>query len=73
MTKGRNYSFDYVLNKDWVKDISYIDNEAIYIVGGLYGNYYALEKIKEFASFENKPLIIFNGDIHWFDIIEEDF
>lgn len=73
MTKGRNCSFDYVLNKDWVKDISYIDNEAIYIVGGLYGNYYALEKIKEFASFENKPLIIFNGDIHWFDIIEEDF
>lgn len=72
--KGRNCSIDYILNKNWASNINEHNNSTIYIVGGLYGNFEALKTIKDFASNEDEyPLIIFNGDIHWFDIYEDDF
>lgn len=42
--------------------------EALYVVGGLYGNLDALNAIDEIAARENTPpTIVFNGDFHWFD------
>lgn len=72
MEKGRNCSLDYILKKDWTKKIIKCDNDVLYIVGGLYGNSFALDIINKKAKEENAK-IIFNGDMHWFDVEEKDF
>ena len=41
MEKGRNCSLEYILQKDWTKKSKKLEEEVIYIVGGLYGNRYA--------------------------------
>lgn len=42
--------------------------DTLYIVGGLYGNLAALAKIETMAAAERTPpVIVFNGDFHWFD------
>lgn len=39
-----------------------------YVVGGLYGNRYALDAVEALAAREDGPvMIVFNGDFHWFD------
>lgn len=74
MTKGRNCSLAYNLPLDWTKNKRIINEETIYVVGGLYGNKFALEKILQLADEErSKPKIIFNGDMHWFDVNTLDF
>ena len=72
MEKGRNCSLEYILQKDWTKKSKKLEEEVIYIVGGLYGNRYALEIINKMAHDENAK-VVFNGDMHWFDIEKEDF
>ena len=72
MGKGRNCSLEYILQKDWIKKIKKLEAEVIYIVGGLYGNRYALEIINKMAHDENAK-VVFNGDMHWFDVEKEDF
>ncbi|MGX7112761.1 hypothetical protein [Gemella cuniculi] len=70
--KGRNCSIDYILKKDWLEKVKKIDKEVVYIVGGLYGNRFALDIINNFSKKENAQ-IIFNGDMHWFDVQKDDF
>lgn len=42
--------------------------EALYVVGGLYGNLAALDAIEALAAAEPVPVtIVLNGDFHWFD------
>ena len=72
MEKGRNCSLEYILQKNWAADVKMIESDVIYIVGGLYGNRYALEIINKMAQDENAK-IVFNGDMHWFDVKKEDF
>jgi hypothetical protein len=48
--------------------------DTIYVVGGLYGNVEALERILEMAGNEPHPVTLaFNGDFHWFDIAPAEF
>lgn len=43
--------------------------ETIYVIGGLYGNHAALDAILALADEEPvRPLLVFNGDFHWFDV-----
>ena len=72
MGKGRNCSLEYILQKNWAADVKMIESDVIYIVGGLYGNRYALEIINKMAQDENAK-VVFNGDMHWFDVEKEDF
>lgn len=72
MEKGRNCSLEYILRKDWTKKIKKLKAEVVYIVGGLYGNSYALEIINKMAQDENAK-VVFNGDMHWFDVEKKDF
>ena len=44
-----------------------LEADALYIVGGLYGNPFALDAVLAMARRENATLI-FNGDFNWFDI-----
>jgi hypothetical protein len=42
--------------------------DTVYAVGGLYGNPFALDAAMALASRERSPpLMVFNGDFHWFD------
>jgi hypothetical protein len=42
--------------------------DAVYVIGGLYGNALALDVIERMAAAERAaPRLIFNGDFHWFD------
>jgi hypothetical protein len=48
--------------------------DVLYVVGGLYGNELALERV--LALFEHEPgrkRLVFNGDFHWFDADPETF
>ena len=48
--------------------------DTLYVVGGLYGNVEALASIEALAAREaGPPVIVFNGDFHWFDIDARDF
>jgi len=42
--------------------------DTIYVIGGLYGNRFALDAIEAVAAREeSSPQLVFNGDFHWFD------
>jgi len=42
--------------------------DTLYVIGGLYGNPYALDAIDRLAAHEPQPpRLVFNGDFHWFD------
>jgi len=44
------------------------DAEVLYVVGGLYGNALALDAVESLATAESTvPVLVFNGDFHWFD------
>jgi len=47
--------------------------DAVYVVGGLYGNVEALEAVAELAAREPGAVLVFNGDFHWFDVDPADF
>lgn len=43
--------------------------DTLYVVGGLYGNPFALDAIEAlFAQEAGSKRMVFNGDFHWFDI-----
>ncbi len=45
-----------------------VEADTIYVIGGLYGNRFALDAIDAAAALERSPpQTIFNGDFHWFD------
>jgi len=44
------------------------DLEVLYVVGGLYGNPLALDRVLElFGRETGRKRLVFNGDFHWFD------
>ncbi len=46
----------------------------LYVVGGLYGNRFALAEIEKMAALETVGTqIVFNGDYHWFDVDVDTF
>jgi hypothetical protein len=48
--------------------------EVLYVIGGLYGNRFALAEIDRMAECETAPTqFVFNGDFHWFDADAESF
>ncbi|MEZ5660251.1 MAG: hypothetical protein R3E83_17460 [Burkholderiaceae bacterium] len=72
---GRVCPLDYT--PDWAQAWHYpgAELEVVYIVGGLYGNEFALRAIE--TMFESEPaghrLMVFNGDYHWFDVADDAF
>jgi len=48
--------------------------EVLYVIGGLYGNRFALAEIERMAqSEEPRAQLVFNGDFHWFDAAPDVF
>jgi hypothetical protein len=49
-----------------------LEAQSLYIVGGLYGNPFALEAVLAMARRESATLV-FNGDFNWFDVDPAEF
>jgi len=48
--------------------------ETLWVAGGLYGNRFALERLRELYQAERgSKALVFNGDFHWFDVDEAEF
>ncbi len=49
--------------------------ETLYVVGGLYGNSVALERVLERVGRERHApaTVVFNGDFHWLDVDADEF
>lgn len=48
--------------------------DVLYVVGGLYGNPLALDRVLElFDREQGRKRLVFNGDFHWFDVDPEIF
>jgi hypothetical protein len=46
---------------------------TVYVVGGMYGNPYALAAIIGMRAREPEAVLVFNGDFNWFDVGDADF
>ena len=49
-----------------------VKSDTLYVVGGLYGNPFALDTVLATAHQENAT-VVFNGDFNWFDIDTDGF
>jgi hypothetical protein len=48
--------------------------ETLYVVGGLYGNRWALDTVEALVAAEQgSTTVAFNGDFHWFDAVPDRF
>lgn len=48
--------------------------DTLYVVGGLYGNVFALDALEALIGAEAGPVeVVFNGDFHWFDVDDAGF
>ncbi|MFO8142806.1 MAG: hypothetical protein R6T87_13190 [Marinobacter sp.] len=59
------------------EDAGAVNEDVLYIVGGLYGNPYALDEIEQMALAEeqhgHRVRLVFNGDFNWFNASDELF
>lgn len=47
--------------------------QTVYIIGGLYGNPFALDALWRLKDIEPDAQLVFNGDFNWFDIDDASF
>ncbi|MBI3376213.1 MAG: hypothetical protein HY017_31210 [Betaproteobacteria bacterium] len=71
---GRWCPLGYRYGASSLKAAAAFETETLYVVGGLYGNPFALESVLEaFAAERGEKALVFNGDFHWFDVGAADF
>lgn len=71
---GRVCPVDYHIPTDAFAGAPQRSCDVLYVVGGLYGNPFALDAIKAMAAQEDGDvLVVFNGDMHWFDKTADNF
>lgn len=64
---GRACPIDYLTPLAGFQRPADVTAPTIYVVGGLYGNVFALDAVEALASREPQARLVFNGDFHWFD------
>lgn len=69
---GRLCPHDYVYSPSTLARTADFSAEALYVVGGLYGNCAALAAVERMAAAESAT-VVFNGDFHWLDAEPEWF
>lgn len=67
MRAGRDCPLDYRLAGDAFAGAPLFDCQALYVVGGPYGNRQALAALEKRLAAEPGARAVFNGDAHWFD------
>ena len=69
MIAGRTCPIDYHIVDDDFVTVN-LSDESFSVAGGLYGNRFALDELKRLRK---EDVLVFNGDMHWFDKNYEDF
>ena len=69
---GRVCPLDYHYTPAELADSPVIATDTLYVIGGLYGNPFALAEIEQLAASENARCV-FNGDFNWFNCNEDAF
>ncbi|MFN2361027.1 MAG: hypothetical protein ABR522_08115 [Marinobacter sp.] len=72
MTEGRSCPLAYRYRpEDLCSAPDTLDADVLYVIGGLYGNPYALDEIERMAKEEEREgrsvALVFNGDFNWFN------
>jgi hypothetical protein len=71
---GRNCPLAYRYSPEVFRRQPEIEAETLYVIGGLYGNPFALDAILALAASEPAaPRLVFNGDFNWFDADPDGF
>lgn len=73
---GRACPVDYRIASDAFAGDPELACEVLYVVGGLYGNPFALDAVDALVAEEGEDaevLVVLNGDVHWFDKTAENF
>jgi len=74
LAAGRTCPLDYAYPPSVFARPADLTAETLYVAGGLYGNFAALDAIERMAAGERGPVrVVFNGDYHWFDAEPEWF
>lgn len=69
---GRHCPLAYRTTPGELAEQAPLETETLYVIGGLYGNTHALDQVRASAAEEvaaglPRPLLVFNGDFHWFN------
>ncbi len=64
---GRTCPLSYRYSPTVFRRLPSPECETLYVVGGLYGNPWALSTIESLVAQEPMAQVVFNGDYHWFD------
>lgn len=73
-TPGRSCPLRYRYGPLAIARAPTLECETLYVVGGLYGNPFALDAILRMASEEQGPVrLCFNGDFNWFNVDAQGF
>jgi hypothetical protein len=71
---GRSCPIRYQYGAAKIAQTAPVSCDVLYVVGGLYGNSFALDAIEAMAAQEQGQVrICFNGDFNWFNKSPEDF
>ena len=72
---GRACPVDYRIAPDAFMGEATVTADVLYVVGGLYGNPFALDAVDALVASEDSEnvKVVLNGDIHWFDKNAENF
>jgi hypothetical protein len=70
---GRNCPLSYRYPPSSMNRDPEVVADSIYVVGGLYGNVEALDRVRSIVAADRGAALVFNGDFHWFDVAREDF
>ncbi len=78
MTQGRTCPLAYRYRpEDLCAAPETLDADVLYVIGGLYGNPYALDEIERMARAEERlgraVKLVFNGDFNWFNASDQLF
>ena len=77
-TPGRTCPRTYRTRPEALREQSPLTTETVYVIGGLYGNEAALAAVEALAEREveagrPRPVLLFNGDFHWFNATPDAF
>jgi predicted phosphodiesterase len=65
---GRSCPLDYRYSARALCGPATLAADSLWIAGGLYGNPFALAELERMVAADVGPVLVFNGDFHWFDI-----
>jgi hypothetical protein len=70
---GRTCPLSYRYGAQSLNRAADFSAQTIYVIGGLYGNPFALDALLRLKEIEPDAQLVFNGDFNWFDIDDTSF